>query len=193
MGREGPVSNGAAGPSPRPEDAVRLVRWPEEDELLEQLRRERAPRLLLVRTPAPAPEVNDCEEDWVRLPADDGDVRARLLALAARSAQHHPGPLVGEDGRLSFDGRWIALSPIEHRLAGLLADRFGEVVDGELLAEAAWPHDVARQGALRVHLTRLRRRLRSLSLDVQNVRGRGYLMERAHRPVNGRSPQTESH
>jgi len=157
------------------------VRWPEEDELLEQLRRQRAPRLLLVRPPEPAPEVSDCEEDWVRLPADDGDVRARMLALAARSAQHHRGPHVGEDGRLSFDGDWIALSPIEHRLAGLLAERFGEVVEGELLAGAAWPDEGINEGALRVHLTRLRRRLRAVGLEVQNVRGRGYLMEPAGR------------
>ena len=37
MASGGPVSNGAAGPSPRPEDGVRLVRWPEEGELLERL------------------------------------------------------------------------------------------------------------------------------------------------------------
>lgn len=192
MRREGPASNDAAGPSPRSEDGVRLVRWPEEGQLLERLRAERAPRLLLVRPPEPAPVVNDCEEDWVRLPADDGDVRARVLALAARSAQHHRGPRVGEDGRLSFDGDWIALSPIEHRLAGVLAERFGEVVEGELLAEAAWPQNGANDGALRVHLTRLRRRLRALSLDVQNVRGRGYLMERAERPGQGRLSRSQT-
>ena len=36
--------------------------------------------------PEPAPEVMECEEDWVRLPADDGEVRPRVLALAARTA-----------------------------------------------------------------------------------------------------------
>src|SRR5438067_9103803 len=111
MGRGGPSNGAAAGPLARPEEGVRLVRWPEDTDLLDQLRAERAPRLLLVRPPAPAPVVNDCEEDWVRLPADDGDVRARMLALAARSSRHRPGPKVGPDGRLSFDGRWIALSP----------------------------------------------------------------------------------
>jgi DNA-binding response OmpR family regulator len=172
------TSDGAAGPLSPPEGAVRLVRWPEERELLERLRAEGTPRLLLVRPPAPAPEVMQCEEDWVRLPADDGDVRARVLALAARSSRHKPGPQVGADGRLRYGTEWIALSPIEHRLAGVLAGRFGEVVASELLARAAWPDDGNNDGALRVHLTRLRRRLRSLGLEVQNVRGRGYLMER---------------
>jgi DNA-binding response OmpR family regulator len=161
------------------EGAVRLVRWPEEGELLARLRAEGTPRLLLVRPPAPAPEVIECEEDWVRLPADDGDVRARVLALAARSSRHRPGPQVGGDGRLRYGAHWIALSPIEHRLARVLAECFGEVVNIELLAGAAWPSEGINEGALRVHLTRLRRRLRSRGLEIQNVRGRGYLMEHA--------------
>ena len=160
-------------------DSVRLVRWPEERELLEQLRAEGTPRLLLVHPPAPAPEVMECEEDWVRLPADDGDVQARVLALAARSSRHRPGPQVGVDGRLRYGAQWIALSPIELRLAHVLAERFGEVVTNEALAGAAWPDEGLNEGALRVHLTRLRRRLRSLGLEVQNVRGRGYLIEPA--------------
>ena len=176
MDHGGPASNGAAGPPADQGDGVRLVRWPEEGDLLERLRAERAPRLLLVRPPVPAPVVSDCEEDWVRLPADDGDVRARVRALAARSTRHRPSPQVG-DGRLRFGEGWIPLSPVEHRLAGVLAERFGEVVDNELLARTARPDEPASNGALRVHLTRLRRRLGSLSLEVRNVRGRGYVME----------------
>jgi hypothetical protein len=178
--------DGAADPLPRTDDGIRIVRWPEERELLEQLRAEHAPRLLLVRPPAPAPVVDECEEDWVRLPADDADVRARVLALAARSARHRPGPRVGSDGRLRYDGQWIALSPIEHRLAAALATRFGEVVQSDVLASAAWPSNGTNDGALRVHLTRLRRRLHPLSLDVQNVRGRGYLMEHRDPPRSSR-------
>src|SRR5438270_3481688 len=173
------ASEGAAGSNPALEGAVRLVRWPEERELLDKLRAQGTPRLLLVRPPAPAPEVMECEEDWVRLPADDGDVRARVLALAARSSRHRPGPVVDGDGRVRYGAHWIALSPIEHRLARVLAERFGEVVGTDLLAHAAWPDEGTNEGALRVHLTRLRRRLRSLGLEVQNVRGRGYLMEHA--------------
>jgi len=171
------ASEGVAGLQPRSEGAVRIVRWPEERELLERLRAEGTPRLLLVRPPAPAPEVMECEEDWVRLPADDGDVRARVLALAARSSRHRPGPRVGADGRLQFGSHWIALSPIELRLARVLVERFGEVVQNNELAGVAWPGEGINEGALRVHLTRLRRRLRTLGLEVQNVRGRGYLME----------------
>jgi DNA-binding response OmpR family regulator len=170
---------GVSGPMSPTQGAVRLVRWPEERELLERLRAEGTPRLLLVRPPAPAPEVMECEEDWVRLPADDGDVRARVMALAARSSRHRPGPQVGGDGRLRYGANWIALSPIELRLARVLAESFGEVVQIEHLASAAWPDEGSNEGALRVHLTRLRRRLRHVGLEIQNVRGRGYLMEHA--------------
>jgi len=173
------ATEGAAQPLAALEGAVRIVRWPEERELLERLRAEGTPRLLLVRPPAPAPEVMQCEEDWVRLPADDGDVRARVLALAARSSRHRPGPQVIGDGRLRNGAQWIALSPIEHRLAEVLADCFGEVVNNEVLAGAGWPDEGISEGALRVHLTRLRRRVRSLGLEIRNLRGRGYLMEHA--------------
>ena len=156
---------------------MRLVRWPEEAQLLERLRAERAPRLLLVRSPLPPPKVSDCEEDWVRLPADDGDVRARVRALAARSSRHRPAPQVSPDGRLRSGDGWVALSPVEHRLAELLAERFGEVVGTDALARAARPGQPATNGALRVHMTRLRGRVRRLSLELRNVRGHGYVME----------------
>jgi len=170
-----------ADPMLSTDESVHLVRWPEERELLERLRAEGAPRLLLVRPPAPPPEVLECEEDWVRLPADDGDVRARVLALAARSSRHRARPQVGADGRLRHGVRWIALSPIELRLAGAFVDSFGEVVGSEVLASAAWPGEAINERALRGHLTRLRRRLRPLGLELQNIRGRGYVMEHAIR------------
>jgi hypothetical protein len=172
-------AEGVANPMLSSDESVHLVRWPEERELLERLRAEGAPRLLLVRPPAPPPEVIECEEDWVRLPADDGDVRARMLALAARSSRHRPRPLVGADGRLRHGSRWIALSPIELRMARALVENFGEVVGSALLARAAWPGEEINERALRVHLTRLRRRLRPVGLEVQNVRSRGYVMEHA--------------
>ena len=88
------ASEGVAAPVPLAEGAVRLVRWPEERELRERLRAEGTPRLLLVRPPAPAPDVMECEEDWVRLPADDRDVRGprRKSQHATRLNRMQPKP-----------------------------------------------------------------------------------------------------
>src|SRR5207248_11300253 len=74
---------------------------------------------------------------------------------------------------------WVALSPIEHRLAAVLAERFGEIVDNDILGRAARPDEPPSNGALRVHMTRLRRRLAALSPELRNVRGRGYVMGHA--------------
>jgi hypothetical protein len=37
----------------------------------------------------------DCDEDWIRLPAEDADVHARIAALAARAARHGLGEPAG--------------------------------------------------------------------------------------------------
>ena len=179
MEARGPDSNGAAGPLPRTDDGVRLVRWPDELPLLEQLRR----GARSAGTPG----------SGVGTRARGRGLR-RGVGAASRRRRGHPGSrgrrchavgsspadaAVDDDGRLKRDGAWIALSPIELRLARELIEHFGEVVDSRNLTAAAWPRNGHgdHDGALHVHLTRLRRRLRPLALDVQNVRGRGYVME----------------
>jgi len=59
---------------------VLIVRWPEEAAGMQRLRTLGRPRLLIVAPSAPAPATVDCEEDWIRLRAEDADIRARLTA-----------------------------------------------------------------------------------------------------------------
>jgi len=47
---------------------------------MQRLRTLGRPRLLIVAPSAPAPATVDCEEDWIRLRAEDADIRARLTA-----------------------------------------------------------------------------------------------------------------
>ena len=61
-----------------------MVRWPEESEGAGPTRAAGVPRLLII-LPGAATAGGDCEEDWIRLPADDEDVRVRLSALASRA------------------------------------------------------------------------------------------------------------
>lgn len=158
---------------------VVLVRWPEEDARLGQLRATGAPRLLLLNDEAAPPESTDCLEDWIRLPADDRDVRARVASLAARADGEQTAPQIDGDGLVRYRGKWVALSPVEAALAGTLVDRFGAVVGRETLARRAWPTGSPTRNALDVHMLRLRRRIAPLGVEVRTVRSRGYLMQTA--------------
>jgi two-component system OmpR family response regulator len=158
---------------------VVLVRWPEEDVRLRELRETGSPRLLLLNGESEPPESADCLEDWIRLPADDRDVRARVARLASRSETQQPAPQVDGDGLLRYRGRWVALSPVESALAITLVDRFGAVVGRDTLARRAWPEGTPTRNALDVHMLRLRRRIAPLGVEVRTVRSRGYLMQAA--------------
>ncbi len=157
---------------------VVLVRWPLEAERRDRLRQAGAPRLLLVDDGHPAPVSGDCLEDWVRVPAPEEDVQARLAGLAVRHRVN-----VGEvpdldcDGVLRFAARWVALPPVEARLTAALVERFGGVVSRAALARAGWPQGAPGRNALDVHVVRLRRRLSPVGLAIRTVRSRGYLLE----------------
>ena len=157
---------------------VVLVRWPAEAERRARLLAAGSPRLLLVDEHAAPPTPEDCLEDWIRVPADDGDVRLRLEGLAQRAGAHESDtPDLDGDGVLRFGGSWVSLPPVEARLTRALVDRFGAVVGREALAKAGWPEGAPGRNALDVHVLRLRRRLTTVGLSIKTVRSRGYLME----------------
>jgi hypothetical protein len=156
---------------------VMVVRWPDEQARLDRLRAAGTPRLLLVAPDAPPPLPVDPLEDWVRLPADDRDLRARVATLSSRADVDLAQPELDEDGLLRYRGRWTALSPVERLLASALVERFGAVVSREGLARRAWPTGAPTRNALDVHMLRLRRRIEALSLEVRTVRSRGYLLQ----------------
>ena len=133
----------------------------------------------------------DCLEDWIRVPAPEQEVRARVDALAVRSQAHLangksepdtlPGPVLDDFGVLRLNGAWVALPPLEARLAEALLERMGAVTSRELLIRAGWPSGTPGRNALDVHVLRLRRRLQPVGLAIRTVRSRGYLMEPAPR------------
>ncbi len=161
---------------------VVLLRWPEESHRLEALRSTRVPRLLLVGPEEPPPHLPQPLEDWIRLPAEDRDVRARVAALEDRSEHSSALPEIDGAGLLRFRGRWVALSPVEQALAGKLVKLFGQVVSRDELAEAAWPRGIPTRNALDVHVLRLRRRIAPVGLEIRTVRSRGYLLQEAEKP-----------
>lgn len=171
---------------------VALVHWPAEQDRREELRRAGQPRLLLVERGTP-PIPTDELEDWIRLPADDLDLRVRVEALRRRTdSDTGQVPLLDDDGVLRLGDRWVSLPPVEARLTKALLERFGAVVSREALARSGWPGGSPGRNALDVHVLRLRRRLSPLHLAIRTVRSRGYLLERSDSggqvaPNSGRS------
>ena len=155
---------------------IALIRWPDEDDRRVALASEGAPRLLVVGPAAAAPVIDDCLEDWVRLPAADEDVRARAAMLRHRAEAHAAARPTFDDGVLHFRGASVALPPIEARLTVALLERFGAVVSRDTLAAAGWPAGAPGRNALDVHMLRLRRRVGSAGLTIRTVRSRGYVL-----------------
>ena len=161
---------------------VAIIRWPGEADRLERAREGGIPRLLLVPSECDPPPIADVLEDWVRLPAPEADVEARVHTLRARSA-HSALPEVG-NGIIALNGAWTTLSPVEERLASQLCERFGRVVSRDSLMRAAWRAEVPTRNALDVHMLRLRRRIERLGLEIHTVRSRGYLLQLQPAPVS---------
>lgn len=159
---------------------VVLVRWPLEEERRSTLAAEGQARLLLVEGSSEAPIPEDLLEDWIRVPADESDVQARVEGLRLRAAAVTAVDRVPEldpDGLLRLDGQWVSLPPVEARLMAALLERMGAVVSREQLAKSGWPRGAPGRNALDVHMLRLRRRIAPVGLAIKTVRSRGYLLE----------------
>jgi len=156
---------------------VALVRWPEEEDRLPALRAASAPRLLFVESDGLPPASDDCLEDWVMVPVNERELRARVDALTARAHRHGRAPELDDDGLLRFRGRWVDLPGVERALTAALVERFGAVVGRDTLTRRAWPDTKPTRNALDVHISRLRRRIAPLGLTIRTVRSRGYLLQ----------------
>jgi DNA-binding response OmpR family regulator len=162
---------------------VELLRWPRDADRRADCARAQRPRLLIVE-PGTAPPVADDElEDWVRADADERDVAARLRTLEER-AQASLVAVTLVDGRCLRRGPvTVALSPLEARLAGLLLVAPGELVTRAELDASLWPPGPPSPTALDDVAYRLRKRMRTVGLDVLAARGRGFLLA-AHTPFD---------
>lgn len=156
-------------------DDVVVVRWPEQAADVRRLDALGVPRLLLVEPGAAPPETASCLQDWIRLPADDADVRARIAVLALRPACHPSRPAIDDVGQLSYRGWSTFLSPLDERLARALIAHFGHLVAEDMLEHEGWPDGTSVQ-AVRVQMSRLRRRIAPLGLGITRARNSGYVM-----------------
>lgn len=161
------------------------MRWPDEAEAREALRQAGQPRVLLLLAGTAPPTPVDELEDWIRVPASDADLRARVEWLSRRLTQvrvRAERPVIDEHGLIRNDDGWVSLPPVEGRLARALLDRFGAVVSRDALSRAGWPQGAPGRNALDVHVLRLRRRIAPVGLAIKTVRSRGYLLEPSVQP-----------
>jgi DNA-binding winged helix-turn-helix (wHTH) protein len=170
-----PTSGTGAGTVFGSEPEVAVLEWPARQQDRAELARWGVPRLLLVAAENAPPHCIDCLEDWVRLPASEIDLRARLLALAARHPAHTRATL-DQYGVLRRAGALVFLPPFEQALAQILIDNLGEVVPTAAIER--WLDDEldVHSLALRVHLSRLRKRIAPLNLNISCIRNVGYMM-----------------
>lgn len=155
---------------------VVLVEWPRDDARRSGLARRGVPRLLLVAADAPPPLPLGELEDWIRLPAAEQDVFARLRRLDAWTSQGGQNGPALVDQVLQRGRAMTVLTPLEAALMAELLAAFGRVVPRDRLEAAAWPAGAPNRRATDTHLYRLRRRLEELGLAIAVVRGRGFVL-----------------
>ena len=154
--------------------AVPVILWPEEEQRRRQLSLDGVPRLLVLAGGRPPADLDIELEDWVRVPADQGDINLRIAILAVRSGVNVP--FLDEDDLLHCGARWVALPASEARLAAPLVEHFGTLVTTETLLATAEQGRVSNVRSIRVGVTRLRQRIEPLGLTIATIRARGYAM-----------------
>jgi hypothetical protein len=158
---------------------VVVLSWPEQALERDRLDRSSVPRLWLVDAGAVPPTATSCLEDWIRLPADDADLRARLVSLSHHAAHHPTRPGLDRHGLLTHHGVVVHLSRVEQLLARPLIANFGEAVSEDELLGSPYLGGCKEQ-TLRVHVSRLRRRLAPIGLRITSIRGYGYVLSPDH-------------
>lgn len=158
---------------------VALLQWPEEERARARLAAVGRPRLLLVAPGGPAPVLLDELEDWLRVPVDPDDLRARTEVLERRggTALPSPGVTLDDDGLLRVGASWVALSDAQVAVTRVLLHHLERVVSFDALRSVCEAADVsAHPTSIRTLVTRLRTRVREVGLDLVTVRRRGVLL-----------------
>jgi hypothetical protein len=163
-------------------DGVVVVEWPEHAARAVDLTRTRTPHLYVVATGAQPPETSDDLSGWIRLPAAERDIQAKIVELRSRASIARP--ILGEHGLLWRGTRWVALSPIEARLTAAFVARPGRVLSRARLEKTGWPDGRPSERSVDARIKALRRRVAPMGMRIHTVRGQGYIAEIQPLPPN---------
>lgn len=156
-----------------------IVRWPDDRGALPELVLRRVPVLLLLDGDSAPPPGDDPLIDWLRLPVDARDLDARLERLRELASRWSPAPsepMLDGAGRLYRQARWVPVTPTEEILLSALLDGMDKIVLRRDLLARGWPDGGASDASLRLHMMRLRQRIRPLGLEIRTIRGKGYAL-----------------
>lgn len=125
-------------------------------------------------------------DDYMAKPFDIREFEARVRSLLRRQAGLRSSTVTL--AALSLDltsrqfsghGQAMDLPPRERALLELLVMRAGKVVAKEAIVQSVTSlEDILSDNAIEQYISRLRRRLQPLGLNLRTVRGIGYLLER---------------
>lgn len=125
-------------------------------------------------------------DDYLPKPFDVNEFEARVQALLRRPKDLRPeerrvGRLLLDYKQNAFylDSEPVPLSKREHALLRVLFEREGRAVSKEFLLEAVFSGET-NVDAVEVVVYRLRRRLENCGLQINTLRGLGYMLERQH-------------
>jgi two-component system, OmpR family, response regulator len=167
---------------PFPLDQIELLRWPGDGARRAAAAERGTPRLLLVADGAPPPRL-DPGEDWIRIPADEHDLLARMQRLAAEYDRRRRPPYIEADVVLRYAGRTVVLSGGEGAVLRPLIASFGELVTWDVLRSCLWPDAERTARAMSSRIFRVRARIEPIGLTIYTIRGRGVVLDHDDRPT----------
>lgn len=162
----------------RMDGPVELVAWPSEARRRGALGRAGVSRLLLVEAGVEPPDDLAPDEDWIRLPADEADVRRRAAQLAAAVRRLDAEHAYIDEHRVVHRGALaVPLTSTAAAILATLLERRGSVVSIDELQLVAWHGAAPSRDAVHAAVARLRRNVAGLHLVVRSVRRNGFVLE----------------